>query len=60
MTTEPAVDPLTEIARRHLGLQTLAARNSDSLDFHEVAVWSLRAALEAAFELGRRQRGAPH
>ena len=53
MTTEPAADPLTEIARRHLGLQTLAARNSDSLDFHEVAVWSLRAALEAAFELGR-------
>ncbi len=53
MTIEPAVDPLTEIARRHLGLQTLAARNSDSLDFHEVAVWSLRAALEAAFELGR-------
>jgi len=53
--TVPAVPAtLEEIARRHLGLETLATRNSDSLDFHDMAVWSMRAALEAAYEAGRR------
>lgn len=37
-----------------LGFQTLETRNSDSLDFHEVAVWSLKAALEAAYEAGKK------
>lgn len=41
-----------QIAKRHLFLQTLETRNSDSLDFHEVAVWSVRDALEAAFKAG--------
>ena len=45
---------LMEIAERHLFLETLETRNSDSLDFHETAVWALRSALEAAFEAGRR------
>jgi len=44
---------LEEIARKHLGIETLATRKSDSLDFHEVAVWSLKDALEAAFRAGR-------
>jgi hypothetical protein len=42
-----------EIAKRHLGLETLATRNSDNLDFHDLPVWSIEAALEAAFEAGR-------
>lgn len=47
---------LAAIAARHLHLETLATRNSDGLDFHELAVWSIRAALEAAFEAGRQSR----
>jgi hypothetical protein len=42
-----------EIANKYLGLETLEARNSDSLDFHEVSVWSVKAALDAAYEAGR-------
>ena len=32
---------------------TLETQNSDSLDFHDVAVWDLRDALVAAYEAGR-------
>jgi len=45
---------LLKIAERHLFLETLETRNSDSLDFHEHGVWAIRSALEAAFEAGRR------
>jgi hypothetical protein len=45
---------LAGIAAEHLGIETLETRNSDSLDFHEVSVWSLQAALEAAFQAGRQ------
>ena len=44
---------LMEIAERHLFLETLETRNWDRLDFHDVAVWAIRSALEAAFEAGR-------
>lgn len=44
---------LLEIAERHLFLETLETRNSDSLDFHDSAVWAIRSALVAAFEAGR-------
>ncbi|OJY33912.1 MAG: hypothetical protein BGP11_11085 [Rhodobacterales bacterium 65-51] len=44
---------LTRIAQVHLGLETLEERHSDSLDFHEVSVWSVRDALQAAFEAGQ-------
>ncbi len=43
---------LEAIARRHLRLVTLEARNSDSLDFHDLSVWDVRAALEAAYKAG--------
>jgi len=49
---------LTQIAQSHLGIQTLETRNSDSLDFHDVAVWSLREALAAAYRAGAEQ-GVP-
>lgn len=49
---------LTQIAQTHLGIQTLETRNSDSLDFHDVAVWSLREALAAAYKAGAEQ-GVP-
>jgi hypothetical protein len=44
---------LTEIARKHLHIETLETQNSDRADFHDVAVWGLQAALEAAFAAGR-------
>lgn len=45
---------LEAIAREHLGFADLATRNSDSLDFRDVAVWAAKAALEAAYEAGRQ------
>ena len=44
---------ILEIATRHFFVETLETRNSDQLDFHDVAVWAMRAALEDAYEAGR-------
>jgi hypothetical protein len=43
------------IAKSFLGIQTLQVRNRDSLDFHDVGVASLEAALIAAYELGQKE-----
>ena len=43
---------IAAIAREHLHLETLDTRNSDSLDFRDQAVWSIKAALEAAYRAG--------
>jgi len=40
------------IAKATLRIDTLETRKSDSLDFHDVAVWSVKAALEAAYRAG--------
>jgi len=45
---------IERIAREHLGIETLTERKRDALDFHEMSVWQVKAALHAAFELGRR------
>ena len=45
---------LTEIAKKHLNLETLETRNSDSLDFHDVAVWAIKDALQEAYEAGKQ------
>jgi len=45
---------LTHIARLVLNVPTLAYRNSDSLDFHEVSVGQIKLALRAAYEAGRQ------
>ena len=55
--TAPAKAPsealLLEIATKHFhSVETLETRNSDGLDFHEVAVWAIRSALEAAYAAG--------
>ncbi len=44
---------MLEIAKRHFFIETLETRNRDRLDFHDVPVWAIRAALEEAFEAGR-------
>ena len=43
---------LTLIAQKHLGIDTLQTRHSDSLGFHDTAVWCIWDALEAAFKAG--------
>lgn len=45
-------DLLAQIAREQCRIETLETQRSDSLDFHDVSVWSLKAALEKAFDAG--------
>lgn len=45
---------LEQIARQYLGIETLQPRQSDQQDFYDLAVWSIEAALQAAFEVGKR------
>ena len=47
---------LQTIATDHLFIATLETRNSDRLDFHDVSVWAVKAALQAAFEAGHQSR----
>lgn len=56
-TAAPAKAPsealLLEFAAKHFHtIETLEARNSDRLDFHDVAVWAMRAVLEEAYAAG--------
>jgi hypothetical protein len=50
MTTQKTLE---QIARRRLGMDSLETRKSDRLDFHEVAVWNILAALQDAYEAGK-------
>ena len=54
--THPTLD---HIAQTILGLETLDTRNSDRLDFHDLAVWDIKAALQAAFEAGQQTGKKP-
>jgi hypothetical protein len=45
---------LQAIAKQVLGFETLETRNSDELDFRDVAVWRIREALEQAYAAGER------
>ena len=45
-------EAIEAIAKNILGIETLAERKRDALDFHEVSVWGLKDALLAAYELG--------
>lgn len=49
---KPLEKVIEDIAREKLDVQTLETRRSDSLDFYDVAVWQLRAALEVAYRAG--------
>jgi hypothetical protein len=45
-------ETILKIAKEHLRIETLETRKRDSLDFHDVAVWGIKDALEAAYEAG--------
>lgn len=47
-----ALDAEMEWAKVELLLETLDTRKSDSLDFHEIPVWSIRDLVRHAFEAG--------
>ncbi len=47
---------IKRIAKEHLGVYTLETRNSDSLDFHDVSVWQVKHALEAAYIAGAKSK----
>jgi hypothetical protein len=61
---DPIDQLLTRIAQQHLGIDTLETRKLRCQDFHDLPVWSLRDALEAAFnagvEEGRKQAQQAH
>lgn len=42
-----------EYAKKHLNLEALKTRNSYSLDFHDVADWSLKEAYAAGLKAKR-------
>lgn len=52
-------DKLLEIAKKHFypveERGTLETRDNDHEDFFEVSVWSLKAALEEAYKLGKKE-----
>ncbi len=43
---------LVQIAKEHLFIETLETQQSDRLDFHDVAVWAIKSAMEAAYAAG--------
>jgi hypothetical protein len=52
-------EAISRIAAKHLKIKTLETQKSDALDFHQVAVWSIKEALEAAFDAGRAAAEKP-
>jgi hypothetical protein len=61
MNTTQLEQLLQSIADEHLFITTLEPRHSDRLDFHEVSVWGVKAALLAAFEAGQAHTSqVPH
>lgn len=47
---------ISKIAKQHLHIQTLKTRKRDCLDFHNVAVWEVGDALEAAYRAGQASK----
>ncbi|MCP3104540.1 hypothetical protein LZ198_37325 [Myxococcus sp. K15C18031901] len=61
-TKRPASESLETrlecIARRHTSFETLETRFG-GIDFKEVSVWGLKAALEEAYQLGKADGSKP-
>lgn len=56
LTTKEKAD-LADMACKRLYLDTLETQNSDSLDFHEVAVWQLEDIIQRAYAMGLQAAG---
>lgn len=59
-TKQIGLERLTEIANLFLNIETLESRNCDWLGFHDVPIWSLRAAPKAAFAAGQASKSIQH
>jgi hypothetical protein len=59
MMDKPMQTLFEKIAADHLQIETLETRNHDRLDFHDVSVWGVKSALEAAYEAGRASQNHP-
>lgn len=58
--TQSEIDALlTLIASKETrgSVETLETRKMDSLDFHDISVWELKAMMRAAYEAGRNSVG---
>jgi hypothetical protein len=53
--TELSKDILEQIAAQFFDIDTLKTQNSGE-DFHEVAVWEIKQALEEAYKLGKESK----
>lgn len=53
---KPIEQILSTIAEENLSIKTLQTRDSDELDFHEVSVWGIKAALKQAYEQGQASK----
>ena len=51
---------VSKIAFHFLGVKTFDVRNSDQLDFYDLSVGSIKAALDAAYEAGVAQNQKPN
>ena len=49
-----ARNEVSEKVRQRLGLETLATRNRDSLDFHDISVSAIKDVINMVFEAGRQ------
>jgi len=45
---------IKEIAKYKLGINSLERRWNDDDDFYELGVWEIRAALEEAYNMGKK------
>ena len=54
--TKKETAALAAMACERLGLDTLQEQKSDSLDFHELAVWQLEDIIQRAYNMGRAAR----
>ena len=52
------MDKLYEMACKELSVETLETRNNDSHDFHELAVWQIKALVEKAYKMGQQTKSA--
>ena len=53
MNSEAYFNLIEKIAKKHfLTVETIKTRKSDSLDFHDVAIWEIKSALDEAFRSG--------
>jgi hypothetical protein len=41
-----------QIAQKHMDIETLETQHRDRYDFHDVSVWAVKSALEAAYAAG--------